>query len=98
MGRFSGMAISSSPGLKNRCYLTKILMRAIIEQTCQIEAQNCLVNSYRNIISKWAVIFRYENFFIPRVEKFSKISPWEKKILHPAGLRPLGGQDFSPLG
>ena len=43
------------------------------------------------------MVFRYENFFIPRDEKSSKISPW-KKILPPAGLRPLGGQDFSTLG
>ena len=29
------------------------------------------IDSYRNIISEWAVIFRYENFFIPRVEEIS---------------------------
>ena len=28
-----------------------------------------MVNSYRNTISKWAVGFRYGNFFIPWVEK-----------------------------
>ena len=32
--------------------------------------KNRLVNSYRNTISEWAVVVRYENFFIPRVEKF----------------------------
>ena len=26
------------------------------------------------------MIFRYGNFFIPRVEKSSKISPWEKNL------------------
>ena len=39
-----------------------------------------MVNSYRNTISEWAVVVRYENFFIPRVKKSSKISPWEKNL------------------
>ena len=56
-----------------------------------------MVNSYRNTISEWAVVFRYENFFIPRVEKASKISPWEKNL---ASRRPtaLGRTKFFALG
>ena len=59
--------------------------------------QNRLVNSYRNTISKWAVVFRYGNLFIPRVEKSSKISLWEK---NPASRRPtaLGRARFLALG
>ena len=30
-------------------------LRSIFLKTCQIEAQNCLVNFYRNTISEWAV-------------------------------------------
>jgi hypothetical protein len=58
-----------------------------------------LVNSYRNTISEWAVVFRYENFFIPWVEKSTKISPWEKNI---ASREPMAlgliFEDFSPWG
>jgi hypothetical protein len=54
-----------------------------------------LVNSYRNTISEWAVIFKYETFFIPRVEKSSKISPWEKKSFFALVLI---FEDFSTLG
>ena len=60
-----------------------------------------------NLISEWAVIFRYENFFIPRVEKSSKISPWEKNLAS-RGPTALGRtrffalvlifEDFSTLG
>ena len=46
----------------------------------------CLVNSYRNTISEWAVVFRYENFFILRVEKSSKISPWAKNLGLPSAV------------
>ena len=63
----------------NNTHNNQIETAAIIQKTYQIEAQNCLVNSSRNIISEWAVIFRYENFFIPRVENSSKLSPLEKK-------------------
>ena len=58
-----------------------------------------MVNSYRNTISEWAVVFRYENFFIPRVEKASKISPWEKNLAS-RGPTALGliFEDFSSLG
>ena len=42
-----------------------------------VKIENRLVNSYRNTISEWVVGFRYGNFFIPRVEKTLKISPWE---------------------
>ena len=55
------------------------------------------VNSYRNTISEWAVIFRYENFFIPRVEKSSKISPWEKNLAS-RGPTALGRTRFFALG
>jgi hypothetical protein len=45
------------------------------------------------------VIFRYENFFILRVEKSSKISPWEKNLASrgPKALV-LIFEDFSTLG
>ena len=54
-------------------------------------------NSYRNTISKWAVVFRYENFLIPRVEKSSKISPWEKNLAS-RGPTALGRTIFFALG
>ena len=53
------------------------------------------------------MVFRYENFFIPRVEKSSKISPWEKNLASrgPTALgrtrffaRGLIFEDFSTLG
>ena len=56
-----------------------------------------MVNSYRNIISEWAVIFRYENFFILRVETSSKISPWEKNLAS-RGASALGRTRFFALG
>jgi len=56
-----------------------------------------LVNSYRNTISKWAVVVRYENFFIPRVKKSSKISPWEKNLAS-RGPTALGRTRFFALG
>ena len=71
------------------------------------KSKNCLVNSYRNTISEWAVVVRYENFFIPRVKKSSKISPWEKNLASrgPTALgrtkffaRGLIFEDFSTLG
>ena len=45
------------------------------------------------------MVFRYENFFIPRVEKSSKIGPWEK-ILASCGPTALGlfFEEFSTLG
>ena len=46
------------------------------------------------MISEWAVIFRYENFFIPRVEK---ISPWEKNLAS-RGPMALGRTRFFALG
>jgi hypothetical protein len=54
------------------------------------------IDSNRNRFSEWAVGFRYGNFFIPRVVKNLKISPWEGKSLPPAGLWPLGGKLFFP--
>ena len=48
-----------------------------MKQEFHVKQKFCLVNSYRNTISKWALGFRYGNFFIPRVEKNLKISPWE---------------------
>ena len=56
-----------------------------------------MVNSYRNTISEWAVVVRYENFFIPRVEKSSKISPWEKNLAS-RGPTALGRTRFFALG
>ena len=66
-----------------------------------------MVNSYRNTISEWAMVFKYGNFFIPRVEKSSKISPWEKNLAS-RGPTALGRtrffalelmfEDFSTLG
>jgi hypothetical protein len=53
------------------------------------------------------VIFRYENFFIPRVEKSSKISPRAKNLVLPRAVGPrearffsqgLIFEDFSALG
>jgi len=43
------------------------------------------------------VVFRYENFFIPRVEKSSKISPWEKNLAS-RGPTALGRTRFFALG
>ena len=57
----------------------------------------CLVNSYRNTISEWAVVVRYENFFIPRVKKSSKISPWEKNLAS-RGPTALGRARFFTRG
>ena len=60
-----------------------------------------------NKISKWAVVSRYENFLIPRVEKSSKISPWEKNLASRGPTAPgrtrffargLIFEDFSTLG
>ena len=48
-----------------------------MKQEFHVKQKFCLVNSYRNTISKWALGFRYRNFFILRVEKNLKISPWE---------------------
>ena len=56
-----------------------------------------MVNSYRNTISEWAVVVRYENFFIPRVKKSSKISPWEKNLAS-RGPTALGRTRFFALG
>ena len=56
-----------------------------------------MVNSYRNTISEWAVVVRYENFFIPRVKKSSKISPWEKNLAS-RGPTALGRTTFFALG
>ena len=55
------------------------------------------IDSNRNTISEWAVIFRYGNFFIPRVEKSSKISPWEKNLAS-RGPTALGRTRFFALG
>ena len=64
-----------------------------------VKIENGLVNSYRNKISEWAMIFRYGNFFIPWVEESSKISPWEKNLAS-RGPKVLGLilEDFSILG
>ena len=86
------------------CHLTSFFCKNCFKNVsaskiCQMTAvkiENGLVNSYRNKISEWAVIFRYGNFFIPRVEKSSIISPWEKNLAFFA----LGliFEDFSTLG
>ena len=62
-----------------------------------VKIENGLVNSYRNKISEWAVIFRYGNFFIPRVEKSSKISLWEKNLTS-RGPTVFGRTTFFTLG
>ena len=54
------------------------------------------IDSNRNTISEWAVIFRYGNFFIPRVEKSSKISPWGKKSCLPRAYGPWEDKIFRP--
>ena len=56
---------------------TCVLKFVKMKQEFHVKQKFCLVNSYRNTISKWALGFRYRNFFIPRVEKNLKISPWE---------------------
>ena len=71
-----------------------------MKQEFHVKQKFCLVNSYRNTISKWALGFRYRNFFIPRVEKNLKISPWEGNFDLPRAYGPLGliFEDFSTLG
>jgi hypothetical protein len=45
------------------------------------------------------MVFRYGNFFIPRVEKSSKISPWEKnQNLASRGPTALGRAIFFARG
>ena len=68
-----------------------------MKQEFDVKQKFCLVNSYRNKISKWAVVSRYENFLIPRVEKSSKISPWEKNLAS-RGPTALGRTIFFALG
>ena len=78
------------------CHLTSFFckncfknMRALkICQMTAVKTEICLVNSYRNTISEWAVGFRYGNFFIPWVEKNLKISPWEGKSCLPRAYGP----------
>ena len=55
------------------------------------------IDSNRNTISEWAVIFRYGNFFIPWVKKSSIISPWEKNLAS-RGPTALGKTRFFALG
>ena len=55
------------------------------------------IDSNRNTISEWAVIFRYGNFFIPWVKKSSIISPWEKNLAS-RGPTALGRTKFFALG
>ena len=47
-----------------------------------VKIENGLVNSYRNKISEWTVIFRYGNFFIPQNEKLTylKTGPFGNPI------------------
>ena len=59
-----------------------------MKQEFHVKQKFCLVNSYRNTISKWALGFRYRNFFIPRVEKNLKISPWEENSNLPRAYGP----------
>ena len=54
-------------------------------------------NSYRNIGFPNGPVFRYGNFFIPRVKKSSKISPWEKNLAS-RGPTALGRTKFFALG
>ena len=55
----------------------------------------CLVNLYRNTISEWAVVIRYENFFIPWVENSSKISPRAKNLVLQRAVGPREARFFS---
>ena len=87
---------------------TCVLKFVKMKQEFHVKQKFCLVNSYRNTISKWALGFRYRNFFIPRVEKNLKISPWEGNSCLPRAYGPweervssLGlifGGFFQPLG
>ena len=69
MDRFSGMGHS--------LHSTSVLTFVKMKQKFHVKQKFCLVISYKNTISKWALGFRYRNFFIPRVEKNLKSSPWE---------------------
>ena len=55
------------------------------------------IDSNRNRFSEWAVGFRYGNFFIPRVVKNLKISPWEGKTYLPRAYGPWE-ESFSSRG
>ena len=59
-----------------------------MKQEFYVKQKFRLVNSYRNTISKWALGFRYGNFFIPWVEKNLKISPWEGNSYLPRAYGP----------
>ena len=52
-------------------------------------------NSYRNIGFPNGPVFRYGNFFIPRVEKSSKISPRAKNLVLPRAVGPREARFFS---
>ena len=52
-------------------------------------------NSYRNIGFPNGPVFRYGNFFIPRVEKSSKISPRAKNLVLPRVVGPREARFFS---
>ena len=52
-------------------------------------------NSYRNIGFPNEPFFRYGNFFIPRVEKSSKISPRAKNLVLPRAVGPREVRFFS---
>ena len=74
---------------------TCVLKFVKMKQEFHVKQKFCLVNSYRNTISKWALGFRYRNFFIPRVEKNLKISPWEGNSNLPRAYGPWGERDSS---
>ena len=63
----------------------------------QMKQKYCLVNSYRNTISKWASVVRYEKI-LSRGFKNPQNQLLANKTLSTADLRPLGGQDFWPVG
>ena len=52
-------------------------------------------NSYRNIGFPNGPVFRYGNFFIPRVEKSSQISPRAKNLVLPRAVGPREARFFS---
>ena len=53
------------------------------------------IDSYRNIGFPNGPVFRYGNFFIPRVEKSSKISPRAKNLVLPRAVGPREARFFS---
>ena len=67
-----------------------------IKKTCNITIC-AYIDSNRFRFSEWAVGFRYGNFFVPRVVKNLKISPWERKTYLPQAYGPWK-ESFSSRG